>query len=525
MATNWNEVLSNTNNLNDVLSILKKVLAGLEVKADSTTINEALQDIEGLKVDIGAEVENVNTALDQFQTQADEVIAQGFYKGFATETALKASLPTVSEMRARADDTRKIWRWNRTSIEGVVPVTGTWTDTGLSDLDQSKNYTDTKVDSIGIEQGMNTEISVAIVDSEENRTWLEADGAGKPTDYSKSLILEVIDSDLAEKVQQEVEQSGIGQMNISEISVAIVDSEENRTWLEADGAGKPTPYSSECISSAIGISGKVSSGPNITCWGDSMTADVYPSVLKTLLQNSGMFVDVYNMGIGGETSVTICARQGGNPFRILVDNGVIPPDASAVRVTLLPINGEVVRPLLQGPSAWSGYLGDVHGNLSRVTPDDYYIFTRTTVGATVTLDRPAAFYLDIAKPRLVDIHIIWIGQNGPSNTRAISDAKAMIQNMKALNKRFLVISKPTSSDADDAAWFSEFGSRFVAARKYLIQYGLQDANITPTAQDLTDISNGVVPSSLRKDAVHWTPTGYSILANIILKRLKEMGWI
>lgn len=223
--------------------------------------------------------------------------------------------------------------------------------------------------------------------------------------------------------------------------------------------------------------------------------------------------------------MTICARQGGNPFRILVDNGVIPPDASAVRVTLLPINGEVVRPLLQGPSAWSGYLGDVHGNLSRVTPDDYYIFTRTTVGATVTLDRPAAFYLDIAKPRLVDIHIIWIGQNGPSNTRAISDAKAMIQNMKALNKRFLVISKPTSSDADDAAWFSEFGSRFVAARKYLIQYGLQDANITPTAQDLTDISNGVVPSSLRKDAVHWTPTGYSILANIILKRLKEMGWI
>ena len=145
MATNWNEILSNTNNLNDVLSILKKVLAGLEVKADSTTINEALQDIEVLKVDISAEVENVNTALDQFQAQADEVIAAGFFKGFATETALKASLPTVSEMRARADDTRKIWRWNRTSAEGVTPITGTWIDTGLSDVDQAKNYTDSKL--------------------------------------------------------------------------------------------------------------------------------------------------------------------------------------------------------------------------------------------------------------------------------------------------------------------------------------------------------------------------------------------
>lgn len=142
MATNWNEILSNTNNLNDVLSILKKVLAGLETKADFTTINEALQDIEGLKVDIGSEVENVNTTLDQFQAKADDVIAKGFYTGYATETALKASLPAVSEMRARADDTRKIWRWSRTSAEGVTPVTGTWTDTGLSELDQANNRMD-----------------------------------------------------------------------------------------------------------------------------------------------------------------------------------------------------------------------------------------------------------------------------------------------------------------------------------------------------------------------------------------------
>ena len=76
--------------------------------------------------------------LNQFQAQANEVIAQGFYKGFATEALLLAAKPTVSEMRARADNTRKIWRWNRTSGEGVVPVTGTWTDTGLSDVDQAK---------------------------------------------------------------------------------------------------------------------------------------------------------------------------------------------------------------------------------------------------------------------------------------------------------------------------------------------------------------------------------------------------
>ena len=87
--------------------------------------------------------------LNQFQAQANEVIAQGFYKGFATEALLLAAKPTVSEMRARADDTRKIWRWNRTSAEGVTPITGTWTDTGLSDKDiaeaNAKTYTDQEV--------------------------------------------------------------------------------------------------------------------------------------------------------------------------------------------------------------------------------------------------------------------------------------------------------------------------------------------------------------------------------------------
>lgn len=85
----------------------------------------AIQEIE----------QNGAAAVATLNAKADEVVAQGFYKGFPTETALKASLPAVSEMRARADDTRKIWRWIRTSAEGVTPVTGTWFDTGLSDKD------------------------------------------------------------------------------------------------------------------------------------------------------------------------------------------------------------------------------------------------------------------------------------------------------------------------------------------------------------------------------------------------------
>lgn len=243
------------------------------------------------------------------------------------------------------------------------------------------------------------------------------------------------------------------------------------------------------------------------------------------------------MGVGGETSVTICARHGGNPFIITTFGGIIPASTTPVTVTLEPINGEVLRPLLQGSTTWTGYLGDTHGTLNLVEPsgsspswqaDNYYTFARTTAGSEISLNRPTPFYLDVAAPRLGDIHIIWIGQNGPSTARAISDAKAMIQRMQALDKRFLVISKPggtTAQDAEDAVWFSEFGRRFIPIRQYMVKYGLADAGITPTSQDTTDIANGTVPTSLRIDAVHWNAQGYTILANLLFNRIKELGWI
>jgi len=48
MATNWNEILSNTNNLKDVLAILKKILALMNEKADAALINEAIAKFEDL---------------------------------------------------------------------------------------------------------------------------------------------------------------------------------------------------------------------------------------------------------------------------------------------------------------------------------------------------------------------------------------------------------------------------------------------------------------------------------------------
>lgn len=63
---------------------------------------------------------------------------------FQTQSELLLAKPTQVKVLAKAMDVRKEYLWNRTSAEGVTPVTGTWTDTGLSELDQAKEYADKK---------------------------------------------------------------------------------------------------------------------------------------------------------------------------------------------------------------------------------------------------------------------------------------------------------------------------------------------------------------------------------------------
>lgn len=410
------------------------------------------------------------------------------------------------------------------------------------------------LEQVGIEQRSFESISVAIVD-DDTRTWLEADETGKPTDYSKSLLVEALDNDIAQKLAD----SGIGQSSSVGMSVAIVDEDDNRTWLEADEAGKPTPYAAQQIAEAIQFNDvvipsevkstyqtqsiKAVSGPDIVCYGDSMTAGAgsaipYTKVLQDLLAAQGSNANVYNAGVGGESSPGITARQGGTPFIVRVVEGLIPADRTGVKVTFDTLYGTTIRPLMQGHgSPGYGFVGDLNGikgTISLVRPNgsssswddaNYYLFTRNVAGSEVVANRPFPFYLDFAKAHLGDIHIIWIGQNGPSTDRAISDAKAMIEHMNTLSKRYLVISKPTASTTDDAAFFAAFGERFVPIKRYLIEFGLQDANINPTDQDLADIAANNIPSSLRSDAVHWNAAGYAILGQQIFKKLNQLGWI
>ena len=142
MATNWDAILSNTNNFKDILMILRKVLSGLDAKVDLTVINEALEDIDKVKTDVAAEINYFNKVIN-------ESIESGLFIPFSTEAELLTYLPEVAPTAAKALDTKKVWIWKQTSAEGIEPKVFEWIDTGLSELDQAKKYTlGTDVDQI-----------------------------------------------------------------------------------------------------------------------------------------------------------------------------------------------------------------------------------------------------------------------------------------------------------------------------------------------------------------------------------------
>lgn len=72
MATNWNAVLANINNSNDILAILKKILPLLDGKVDSTTIDEVIAQLNKIAEDGQITIEEALETINFLEQKIDE---------------------------------------------------------------------------------------------------------------------------------------------------------------------------------------------------------------------------------------------------------------------------------------------------------------------------------------------------------------------------------------------------------------------------------------------------------------------
>ena len=303
-----------------------------------------------------------------------------------------------------------------------------------------------------------------------------------------------------------------------------------------DGSAYPTFAETE----EMIANGGVVPSDDIVCWGDSLTYSQYASdnahrytgVLATL---SGR--RVYNWGMPGANSDDIGGLQGGLP--IYVDPFTLPASGASNAVTLRDANMSEGFIGLMHHSPRFGWVNDIEdmGLTWKIENEDVSLFysspnmkvsRNTTAEEATVYSRPIKISSqhNYAKSQ---IQIFWVGTNDAPNTaekaqRTVRQVKAMVDFYGG--DRYLVLGMTVKAYADEcnAIFAQTFGNHYVDVKYYLINYGLYDNGITPTAQDETDISNGVVPTSLRSDSVHFNDYGYNAIAKCVHQHGKDLGY-
>ena len=321
------------------------------------------------------------------------------------------------------------------------------------------------------------------------------------------------------------------------------------------------------LAEATGTEFITDSERTIACWGDSLTIgqgstnafttneNSYPSVLAELTGET-----VYNLGVGGETSMTIAARQGAVDM-VFTDGFTIPASGSVdIPLAYVEENGEkhyyiatsddgkvVPRDVRFG--MWNPVtINGAEGTLSVNVNTDLSMrmlksatFTRKESGMAVSVN-PGDKLIVGAHDINADINIFFTGTNGgwnESNTKPADTKEDADDLIELIRKQIAVTKNPnkyiviglTNGSANkwavtNPALKEAFGDRFLDAKAYLAtEKALIDAGITPTEQDKADIASGTIPTSLRVDSAHFNDAGYRLLAKLVYNKLNELEYL
>lgn len=266
----------------------------------------------------------------------------------------------------------------------------------------------------------------------------------------------------------------------------------------------------------------------IKCVGDSQTGgsggfNSWPDVLHDSYLPSKT---ILNYGNGGENVNAICYRCG--TLGLIVKPFTLPADTTQVTVESYFENGSKKGNLF---SAWN--------NSNPVTIDGIQCYLRSTgtvarVNSTqneTVFSRPV-YALPPDPINKEHLYILLMGQNGGFDSvdeylndcyKCVSETSKYII-MLPYTESFLSKAKVTYNELLKKACYI-FGKNVFNIKKYLIEYGLDDNNLTATETDNTDVSNGRVPHQLYADYdVHLNQYGLNSQAKGVYLFGKNNGY-
>lgn len=308
----------------------------------------------------------------------------------------------------------------------------------------------------------------------------------------------------------------------------------------------------------------ITTGKKIACWGDSITYGLggqentfiksdngvidasdwsYPDTLKYY---TGL--DVYNLGVCGETSYDIALRQGG--IKMYVGKQVTVKQGVRAQINIVDEYGSQV--MLENFNGYETdndepanvvYINDTPFQLEADNGKLYISVYGDSSNKSIKIKKETQVVTKAAHDISGDVLVIQMGSNGgwDDYDELIQQYKAMIDNSGT--ECYIIIGDTDNPDEsvdsayytdssevgiDDTLWEAAlreaFGEHFINMRVYMIENALSTAGLEPTQEDIDNIDDGRVPESLKHDFTHLNSYGYYAVGVAVYNKGIELGY-
>lgn len=308
----------------------------------------------------------------------------------------------------------------------------------------------------------------------------------------------------------------------------------------------------------------ITTGKKIACWGDSITYGLggqentfiksdngvidasdwsYPDTLKYY---TGL--DVYNLGVCGETSYDIALRQGG--IKMYVGKQVTVKQGVRAQINIVDEYGSQV--MLENFNGYETdndepanvvYINDTPFQLEADNGKLYISVYGDRSNKSIKIKKGTQVVTKAAHDISGDVLVIQMGSNGgwDDYDELIQQYKAMIDNSGT--ECYIIIGDTDNPDEsvdsayytdssevgiDDTLWEAAlreaFCEHFINMRVYMIENALSTAGLEPTQEDIDNIDDGRVPESLKHDFTHLNSYGYYAVGVAVYNKGIELGY-
>ncbi|WP_294577715.1 hypothetical protein [uncultured Thomasclavelia sp.] len=264
--------------------------------------------------------------------------------------------------------------------------------------------------------------------------------------------------------------------------------------------------------------------PTIYCVGDSITLGAndtksYPEYLQDLVSN-----EITVLGDNRINSAALAIKLGNQD--VYVNNLTIPSSDEEVAITLYNENGEVQDAILNSQTGIdSCIINNITGSIRYDANTNQLLFKRLEAGSSTMITTLTK--VEITKPEIAQDNILILFTGSYEESIQGSLVNYQNQILSAFNTDQYIVVSLTANDRNSTnnLLATTYGQHYLDFKNYLLSDGLNDAKLTPTADDQASIASGNVPASLLIDGLNGNNYYNQLLANQLFNKLTELGYL